>query len=380
MVRHSRAKRATNFQGESVKEDRGEPLMKKKVFIPILVAVVLVSIGARTWWTRGDNALAASGTLEARNISVGSKVGGRVNKVLVAEGDHVNPGQVLITFEDSELSARLLQAQGRYEQAKANYAKLVHGSRPEDIAEAKATGKASESEIFAARATVNRAESDLWNAEQNWERNKKLVAEGVVSQQAADDAQMRYKSAAADLKNAQDAAAAAESKASATKAAEERTVRGNRSEDIASAKADLLTAEGALKEQQTLWDEREIKSPANATVEVLDIRPGDLLPANAAIVKLLEADQFFLVVYVPQDQIGRVQVGQQAQVFVDSFPNQPFHAKVEQIRQEAEFLPRNVQTKEEREHQVIGVKLRVDNSENKLRAGISAEVKFVEAK
>jgi HlyD family secretion protein len=354
--------------------------MKKTVFLPISIAVVLVSIGARTFWHRGNDTLTASGTLEARNISVGSKVGGRISKVLVAEGDKVQPGQVLVTFEDSELNARLLQAQGRYEQAKANYQKLVHGSRPEDIAEAKATGKASESEIFAARATVNRAESDLWNAQQNWERNKKLVADGVVSQQAADDAEMRYKSAKADLKNAQDAAAAAESKASATKAAEERTVRGSRAEDIAFAKADLLSAEGALKEQQTLWDEREVKSPAIATVEVLDIRPGDLLPANAAIAKLLEADQFFLVVYVPQDQIGRVQVGQQAEVYVDSFPKQAFHAKIEQIRQEAEFLPRNVQTKEEREHQVVGVKLRVDNSENKLRAGISADVRFVEAK
>jgi HlyD family secretion protein len=354
--------------------------MKKTVFLPISIAVVLVSIGARTFWHRGNDTLTASGTLEARNISVGSKVGGRISKVLVAEGDKVQPGQVLVTFEDSELNARLLQAQGRYEQAKANYQKLVHGSRPEDIAEAKATGKASESEIFAARATVNRAESDLWNAQQNWERNKKLVADGVVSQQAADDAEMRYKSAKADLKNAQDAAAAAESKASATKAAEERTVRGSRAEDIAFAKADLLSAEGALKEQQTLWDEREVKSPSFATVEVLDIRPGDLLPANAAIARLLEADQFFLVVYVPQDQIGRVQVGQQAEVYVDSFPKQAFHAKIEQIRQEAEFLPRNVQTKEEREHQVVGVKLRVDNSENKLRAGISADVKFVEAK
>jgi HlyD family secretion protein len=354
--------------------------MKKTVFLPISIAVVLVSIGARTFWHRGNDTLTASGTLEARNISVGSKVGGRISKVLVAEGDKVQPGQVLVTFEDSELNARLLQAQGRYEQAKANYQKLVHGSRPEDIAEAKATGKASESEIFAARATVNRAESDLWNAQQNWERNKKLVADGVVSLQAADDAEMRYKSAKADLKNAQDAAAAAESKASATKAAEERTVRGSRAEDIAFAKADLLSAEGALKEQQTLWDEREVKSPSFATVEVLDIRPGDLLPANAAIARLLEADQFFLVVYVPQDQIGRVQVGQQAEVYVDSFPKQAFHAKIEQIRQEAEFLPRNVQTKEEREHQVVGVKLRVDNSENKLRAGISADVKFVEAK
>src|SRR5438876_11374203 len=110
-------------------------LMNKKVFIPILIAVVLVSIGARTWWSRGNDSLSASGTLESRNISVGSKVGGRIEKVLVAEGDRVQKDQVLVTFEDSELNARLLQAQGRYAQAKAVYAKLVNGSRPEDIAE-----------------------------------------------------------------------------------------------------------------------------------------------------------------------------------------------------------------------------------------------------
>jgi multidrug resistance efflux pump len=111
----------------------------------------------------------------------------------------------------------------------------------------------------------------------------------------------------------------------------------------------------------------------------MDIRPGDLLPANSTVAKLLETDQLFVVVYVPQSLIGRVHLGQDAEVRVDAF-DKPFHGKVEQIRQQAEFLPRNVQTKEEREHQVVGVKLRVENPESRLRAGINADVKFLEAK
>ena len=86
------------------------------------------------------------------------------------------------------------------------------------------------------------------------------------------------------------------------------------------------------------------------------------------------------MVYVPQDQIGRVRIGQSVQVNVDAFPKESFQAVVEQIRQEAEFLPRNVQTKEERQHQVVGVKLRVQNTGNQLRAGINADVGFHEVK
>jgi multidrug resistance efflux pump len=108
----------------------------------------------------------------------------------------------------------------------------------------------------------------------------------------------------------------------------------------------------------------------------MDIRPGDLLPANATLAKLLEADQLYVMVYVPETEIGLVHIGDTAEVSVDSFPNTTFPARVEQIRQQAEFLPRNVQTTEERVHQVTGVKLRVDNSSSLLRAGVNAAVRF----
>ena len=141
----------------------------------------------------------------------------------------------------------------------------------------------------------------------------------------------------------------------------------------------MESAEGDVKLAESQWVEREVKAPSKAVVEAMDIRPGDLLPANATVAKLLEADQLYVVVYVPQGEIGRVHLGQDAEVRVDAFDH-PFHARVEQIRQQAEFLPRNVQTKQEREHQVVGVKLRVDNPDARLRAGINADVKFLEGK
>src|SRR5215813_8163256 len=96
--------------------------MKYKIFIPVVLVILAVSIAARSWFHR-DSSLNASGTLEARNVSAGSKVGGRITQVLVAEGDHVQKDQLLVTFDETELYAALLQARGRYAQARANYAK-----------------------------------------------------------------------------------------------------------------------------------------------------------------------------------------------------------------------------------------------------------------
>ena len=140
--------------------------------------------------------------------------------------------------------------------------------------------------------------------------------------------------------------------------------------------AEVTLAQGELDEAEARYAEREVRVPTAVVVEAMDIRPGDLLLPNAPLAKVLEADQLYVMVYVPQTEVGRVHIGDKAEVTVDSFPNRTFPARVEQIRQQAEFLPRNVQTREERVHEVMGVKLRVDNSSNLLRAGVNADVKF----
>ena len=350
--------------------------MKRWAAIAIVLGIALTSLGMKSWFGR-DDSLTASGTLEARDINVGSKVGGRVAQINVLEGDHVQPGQVILTFEDSELNGRLLSARGRFGEAEANYEKMLHGSRVEDIAEARGTAEYQNHMADTHRAEVERAQADLANAEVNYRRAQELARTGVVSKQFLDDAENRYKTALATLASSRQTVVASQGSVAASEAARNRTERGSRKEDIAAAKAQMIATQGDLKQAESQWDEREVKSPTNAVVEVMDIRPGDLLPANTTVAKLLESDQLFVVVYVPQSLIGRVHLGQDAEVRVDAF-DKAFHARVEQIRQQAEFLPRNVQTKEEREHQVVGVKLRVENPESRLRAGINADVKFLE--
>lgn len=351
--------------------------MKAKLIIPILIVVAIgAALGARSWLWR-DQSLTASGTLEARNITVGSKVGGRITKVLVAEGDRVQKDQLLVTFDEAELYASLLQARGRFAQAQATLAKMERGSRPEEIAQARATVASAEHGIAEAQSAAERARADAANAEVEYKRYQRLAQEGVVSREQRDAAENRYKMAVAAANSAEHAVTVARSEANAAGAATKLVEHGFRSEDIAAARADMQSAEGALKLAEARYAEREVRSPSNAVVEVLDLRPGDLLQANSPVAKLLEADQLYVIVFVPQSEIGRVRVGQTVEVSVDAFPKETFKATVEQIRQQAEFLPRNVQTKEERQHQVIGVKLRIENPGNKLRAGINADVKFV---
>jgi multidrug resistance efflux pump len=345
---------------------------------------VLAAVAAGVTWqhmSAANNALTVYGTIEARNIEVGSKEGGRIAEVLVREGDAIAKGTVILRFEAPELEARLQQARSAVALARANLDKMEKGSRPEEIAEARAaagtdaTGFRS-AEVAQSRAELARARADLTNAEQRLKRARELRSQDLVPQQALDDAETAQQTAAAAVQAASRAVNAAEDRLAAAQAVTARVVSGFRSEDVEVARAELARAGGALLEAEARYAEREVRAPADAVIEVLDVRPGDLIAAGKPVAKLLEAGQMYIMVYVPETRIGQVGLGQQAELRVNSFPDVVFPARVEQIRQQAEFLPRNVQTPEERVHQVIGVKLRVDSADRRLRAGMSAHVLF----
>jgi len=260
----------------------------------------------------------------------------------------------------------------------------LHGSRPEEIEEAQAAGRLPDGsngyraeETAQTQADLLRAKADLANAQINFDRTKQLADEGVYSRQSLDDASARLDMAKALVESLEHAVIAAQGRLREASAVQRRTERGFRDEDIASARGDVTLAQGELAEAEARYAERDVRVPTAVVVEAMDIRPGDLLPPNAPLAKVLEADQLYVMVYVPQTEIGRVHIGDKAAATVDSFPHRTFPARVEQIRQQAEFLPRNVQTREERVHEVMGVKLRVDNSSNLLRAGVNADVKFL---
>ncbi len=119
-----------------------------------------------------------------------------------------------------------------------------------------------------------------------------------------------------------------------------------------------------------------LTAPADAVVEVVSVRPGNLVPAGRIVITMLETSQLWVKVYVPETDLAHVHLGQHATVRVDSFGNREFEGHVGQIASQAEFLPRNVQTKSDREHQVFGVKIYVDNAQQTLKSGMSATVRL----
>ena len=370
---------------------------KRLVMVGALCAVVIAAVIAAFSFGR-PKSLEASGTIEARNIHVGSKVGGRIEKVLVREGDRVEAGQVLVTFEDHELSAALADARAALAQSTANYEMMAHGYRAEDVEEARANAQQAEAayaafqkgyrgeQVAQVKADADRARAEALNADRNYARAKQLAADGVFSRQQLDDATAARDSAQAQLRNAeqhlqeyssgyrQEDVASAKAKYEQAVAVRKRTEHGYRPQEVAAAKAQMERAQANLLDAETKYRERQVLASAPSTVEVLDVRPGDLIAPNSPIALLLERDQIYVRVYIPETQFGLIRLGQSADLRVDAYPKKTFHATVEKINQKAEYLPRNVQTREERAHQVIGIKLRIDDPENLVRAGMSANV------
>ena len=359
-------------------------MTRKRMILIVGLAAAALGLGAYLWALGRPKPLVGSGTVEARNIRVGSKVGGRIVEVRAREGDRVKAGDLLVAFDDQELLAAL-------ERARANLEKMERGYRPEEIEEARAAAAQARADyeearrgyrteqVAQAQAALEQAQADATNAERTWKRAQQLADEGVFSRQQRDDAEAAWKMAGARLENAREryaelergyrteTVAAAEARYRQAEAVRERVERGFRVEDIAAARADLRDAEARYRE-------RQVVAPADAAVEVLDVRPGDLIPPNTPIATLLEAGQLYVRIYIPETVIGRVRVGQRAELRVDSFPGETFTGEVEQINQKAEFLPRNVQTRAERVHQVFGVKVRVTDPSGRLRAGMAADV------
>src|SRR5260221_9897178 len=173
--------------------------MNRKILIPVLVVAALVGLAVYTsGMLHRDTSLQGSGTVEARDIRVGSKIGGRIDKVLVREGDTVRPGQVLITFDDKELQASL-------EQSRASAEKARRGYRPEEVAEARALAAQAKADfelkkngyrqedIAAAQADLDRAKADEIRTHLDFDRYEALAKKDLVSKQQRDTAEANWK-------------------------------------------------------------------------------------------------------------------------------------------------------------------------------------------
>ena len=251
-----------------------------------------------------------SGTIEVDEVHVGPRVGGRVEKILVNEGDQLAAGTLIAQLDAPELRAR------------------------RDLFLAQIDAAERDVEAQAAQLEFQRADA---------KRQQELLRNKTVSANEAERAQ--------SIANAQEKSLAA---------AERR---------VAQARAQLDEVEAQLREMQVV-------APADSILEILSVKVGDVLPANREVATLLLPEHLWVRVYVPELWLGHIKLREQVRVRVDSFGEEEFTGTVEQINRQAEFTPRNVQTVEDRIRQVFGVKIRLENRADKLRAGMSADVIF----
>jgi HlyD family secretion protein len=310
--------------------------MKKRWLI--LAVVAAFAAGGAVWATRRANRarpLVLSGSIEARDVEIGSLMGGRILRVLVDEGATVKAGQPIVEFETDLIDLQIAQQEARVAQSKAALAKALRGPRTEEIARARAQHQ---------------------NDERERVRQKAMLDSGIVGKQSYD-------------------AAATAEETSAQTLSELET--GTRPEDIEAARAALNADEKQLGYLHRQRQETTVSAPADGVIESMDLRPGDLVAANQPVAKMLEPSQLWVRVFVPEPELGRVKVGQTAMLTVDTFPKREFPGKVIEIRTQSEYTPRNVQTLDQRMDQVFGVKVGIDPAPE-LKPGMAASVRLVE--
>lgn len=275
-----------------------------------------------------------SGTIECDVVHLASRYGGRIEKINAREGDSLRTGDVLIELDAAELVAQR-------DQAKALLAEMVAGPRPQ--------------EIDAARHDWESVVAELDLAKLEAQRTEKLFADKTVSEGERDSVMARARTLEKNM--------------AAAKSRHDLLLAGTRPEKIAQAKASLAQVEAQLREMHLVV-------PTNTTVEVLNVKVGDVVGPNREVATLLLPGYLWARVFVPEPWLGHIKIGDKVTAAVDGLPGQTFSGVVEQIQRSAEFTPRNVQTVEERVKQVFGVKIRLENSADKLRAGMTADVVF----
>jgi len=307
-----------------------------KPFVKIVVAAIVLSLAVvgGLWYLRQSKApkeVVLAGSLEARTVNVGSLVGGRVVRALIDEGAHVAPGQVLVELETETIDRQLAEQEAAIAAARAGLAKAIAGPRSEEIAKASAVAQ---------------------NEEADRRRLASLYRAGIVSKEMLDDATTQARTSADDLALLR---------------------KGTRREDIDAARAQVEQQQRRLASLRKQRDESVVRSTVAGVVQSFGLRPGDLVAPNQSVAEILEADQLWVRVFVPETMLGLVHVGQAVRVRVDTFPNETFAGHVATIASQGEYTPRNVQTRAQRAEQVFGVKVLVDPTP-KLKAGMAAEV------
>ncbi len=369
-------------------------MTKKFILLPLFVFTLVALVAFSKWRPEPQQ---VSGVIEADELRLGSRVGGRVSAVHVQEGEDVVAGSVLVELEPYDLLEREKQTELSLAGYEADYQRFLSGYRDEEKAQAKAkvdqlqarldllhAGPRAQ-EIEAARGRLMLAEAEKNLAEQNYQRLSKLKNTNAASPQEFDtvreslDASMAsvvVRQQELDLLKAgprEEELREAEAVLEEARQAWQLKTHGYRSEEIAKAKATRDAAQATLAAIRRQKEELSIRSPIDGTIEALDLQPGDMVAPSAPVLAMLDRRKLWVRSYIPQNRIA-AKVGDRVALTIDGYPQQQFEGVITFVARQAEFTPSNVQTPEERSKQVFRIKVAVVNQGDLLRPGMMADV------
>jgi len=324
--------------------------MKKTMKLLPIIGLLFLQISLVNCRKKEEAAteIEVTGIIEAIKTEIKAQAQGEVKQILVQEGQKVKKGDVLCRLDEEKLRIQLSQVKAGQDAAQAKLKLAKMGTKKEMIAVAK--------------NQVEIAAKQLELAEKDAERLARLFSQGSVSLSQKERADLALKTAQEQHKNAQENYQMA--------------VRGREKEEIEMVEAEI---QGLLAQEQYLLrliQDTEIRSPVDGILEIRHIEVGELALPGAILFSLIDPHQTYVQAYVPEKYTGRVKLGSEVAVSCDSYPGKTYNGKVNYISDEAEFAPKNIQTKEERLKLVYMIKSYLENTAGELKPGMPVDVKI----
>jgi HlyD family secretion protein len=283
----------------------------------------------------GEGFVSGNGRIEATEIAIATKTGGRVAEIRVNEGDFVQAGQVLARMELDSLRAQREEAVARLQQAQ------------EAVANARAAVALRESDHASALAVVAQRESELDAAQRRLPRSEKLAQDGFYSSQVLDDDRARVRTLEAALKAARSQAQAAKTGIAAAQT------------QVGGAQANVRALEATLQRLDVELAEGELKAPRDGRVQFRVAQPGEVIGAGARVLNLLDLSDVYMTFFLPETVAGRVAIGSEVRLVLDAAPDRVVPAKINFVASSAQFTPKTVETESERQKLMFRVRAQI---------------------
>ena len=350
---------------------------KKKIFTLIALIIGILLMLFTVWWLWWrtppfpEGLVQANGRFEGDHYTVSGKWSGRVVELLAREGDLIEKGQVMVKLDDTQIRTQVNQAKSAVDVKKAGLKAaqtllfVFKKNVPLKIDTAKAELNHADAEVVSSLATEEQMYRDA-------ERFRELLKRQTVEKRRSELADLSWKVAQAQHHTAQAARIQAEKLLAEAQLGRDQVIA--KEDEVEALAAQVVQAEAALAEAQSRLNDLVIRAPASGMITTRVVDNGEMVSAGSPLFDIVDLDQLYLKVYVPEKEIGKVHLGLSAQIYTDAFPDKPFPAAIRYIASGAEFTPKEVQTPDERVKLVYAVKLYLDeNPEHKLTPGLPAD-------